>query len=60
MNRETTIDMVKRHIEFCRKYDEKFSMFPVNACEDILFYLENRESDDHEGKEECNESCDQA
>ena len=40
MNRETTIDMVKRHLEFCRKYDEGFTTFTADACADILFYLD--------------------
>lgn len=51
MNRATTIDMVKRHLEFCRKFDEGFTTFKEDACEDILFYLENKEADDRGGEE---------
>lgn len=48
MDRETVIDMVRRHIEHCKKYDEKFSTFTVEACKDILYYLENKTKDKKE------------
>ena len=49
MSKETIIDMVERHIEHCKKWEEGFSTFTLEACETILYYLKGQEDEEENG-----------